>query len=119
MSIRKMVLRSAVLIASAIAARGALAQEAAPKSATVAANIGPLEEIVVTARRREESSQSVPVAVTAFSQEELTERSVTTPYDVAKFVSGLTTGGDLGNTSVPQFSIRGRGTNYGAAAGSV
>ena len=45
------------------------AQQAAPVMAPAAA--GSLEEVIVTARRREESLQDVPIAVSAFSAEEL------------------------------------------------
>ena len=47
----------------------AQAQQAPPVMAPAAA--GSLEEVLVTARRREESMQDVPIAVSAFSAEEL------------------------------------------------
>ena len=47
----------------------AQAQQAPPVMAPAAA--GSLEEVLVTARRREESMQEVPIAVSAFSAEEL------------------------------------------------
>lgn len=76
-------------------------------------------DIIVTARRREENLQSTPIAVTAFSQRALDEKSIRSPLDLSKTVPGLqavTTPGASQNIS---FAIRGRGTNYGAAAGSV
>jgi iron complex outermembrane receptor protein len=61
----------------------------AATSGEVAAQSLQLEEIVVTARRREESIQDIPVAVTAFSAEELTRRGVTELEDVAMYTPGF------------------------------
>jgi iron complex outermembrane recepter protein len=77
---------------------------------------GGLEEIVVTARRRQETLQDVPESVTAFTQQALTDRSITSSFDLNKVVPGLTVYADSGNPALPDFSIRGRGQNYGAAA---
>jgi iron complex outermembrane receptor protein len=48
-----------------------------------------LEEIVVTARNREENLQAVPLAITALSVETLTRANVATMDDLAKNVPGL------------------------------
>lgn len=48
-----------------------------------------LEEIVVTARKREESLQEVPLAVTAISAEDIENRQVTSIDDIAKFAPGF------------------------------
>ena len=48
-----------------------------------------LEEIVVTARKREESIQDIPVAVTAFTANELNKRGVSELEDVAMATPGL------------------------------
>jgi iron complex outermembrane receptor protein len=77
------------------------------------------QDIVVTARRRAENQQSVPIAITAFSQETLTRRSITNALDLNKAVPGLAVQGESGSTGVANFSIRGRGQTYGAASGSV
>lgn len=45
--------------------------------------------IVVTARRREERLQEVPLAITAFSEEELDAKSIDTLADLAAFSPGL------------------------------
>jgi iron complex outermembrane receptor protein len=67
---------------------------------------GALEEIVVTARRREESAQTVPVSIKAFSQEELDRRSVSSLEDLTRVTPGLrfTSEGGPGST---QISLRG------------
>lgn len=48
-----------------------------------------LEEIVVTARRREENLQSVPIAITAFTQEDLDMRRAVALRDVSSFTPSL------------------------------
>jgi outer membrane receptor protein involved in Fe transport len=48
-----------------------------------------LDEVVVTARKREESLQDVPVAVTALTTEQIAQRQVQSIDDVAKFTPGL------------------------------
>ncbi len=49
-----------------------------------------LEEIVVTARKREEGLQDAPLAVSAFTGESLDYRGATRLDDIAKFVPSLT-----------------------------
>jgi iron complex outermembrane receptor protein len=49
-----------------------------------------IEELVVTARRREEGLQDAPLAVSAFTQETLDYRGVTQLDQIARFVPGLT-----------------------------
>jgi outer membrane receptor protein involved in Fe transport len=48
-----------------------------------------IEEVVVTARKREESLQSVPITVTAFSEEAITRQGIKTVNEIAKFTPGL------------------------------
>ena len=48
-----------------------------------------LEEIVVSARKRDESLQDVPVAVSAFGVEEIMNRGIRDVADVARFAPGL------------------------------
>jgi iron complex outermembrane recepter protein len=79
---------------------------------------GGLEEIVVTARKREENLQTVPVAVTAFSQESLRENNIVTPYDLEFHTPGLQvrTGSSADS---PQYFIRGQGSTFSSAPGVV
>ena len=72
--------------------RGALWGVTAGFAATVAGEAMAqvtLEEIVVTARKREESVQDIPVAVTAFTADEMTKRGITELEDVAMNTPGL------------------------------
>jgi iron complex outermembrane receptor protein len=91
----------------------ALAQEEASSSTSATSG-----EIVVTARRREEGIQTVPVAVTAFSQDALEKRAISGPLDLNRAVPGMQASSDAGSPQV-NFSVRGRGQFFGAASGSV
>jgi iron complex outermembrane receptor protein len=77
------------------------------------------QDIVVTARRSAESVQSVPISITAFSQDMLRQKNIATANDLDKAVPGLTVAANQGNPGIPAFAIRGRGLNFGAAAGAV
>lgn len=57
-----------------------------------------LEEIVVTARKREETSQSVPISMSVFSGAALEDRGVTDLADVAKFTPNMSF--DVGSRSI-------------------
>ena len=53
-----------------------------------------LEEVVVTARRREEKVQAVPMAITAFSQADIEQKRILQISDLAKSVPSLSTAQD-------------------------
>ncbi len=72
-----------------------------------------LEEIVVTARRREENMQDVPVAVTGLSAEDLQTIGVRTITDLQQSVPGLQFGESGAKT--PSIFIRGIGQREGNA----
>lgn len=88
----------------------AFAQEAstAPDASTTA-DSGGLEEIVVTAQKREQNLQNVPVSVTALSAEALANNRVTDFSDLTRAASSLTV---TQQTSSPNNAIilRGIGT---------
>src|SRR3546814_21085176 len=67
---------------------------------------GSSEEIGVTARRREESAQTVPISLNAFSATRLTEASIQTLSDLTALSPGLRfiAAGGAGN---PHVSLRG------------
>ena len=68
----------------------ALAGQPTFAQSNAAESRGPtLEEVVVTARKREESLQDVPLPVTALSAADIANRQVTSLDDVAKFTPGL------------------------------
>ncbi|TDJ43066.1 MAG: TonB-dependent receptor [Gammaproteobacteria bacterium] len=55
-----------------------------------------LEEIVVTARKREENLQEVPISITAFTAEGMLERNIRNTYDIANITPNFSLGRNLG-----------------------
>ena len=78
-----------------------------------------LEEVVVTARRREESMQTVPVAITALSSESLREQHIEKAQDLQGRVPSLIVGAAGQTRNTETITIRGQGATYGASPGVV
>ena len=76
-----------------------------------AASTGGLEEIVVTARRKEEKLQNVPVAITAFTPKAIEENHIESASDLAHFVPALASSQETRDEQV--FYLRGQGPNGG------
>ncbi len=86
-----------------------IATSPAHSQTTPEAQTGGITDIVVTARRRAETQQSVPIAITAFGAEALTARSVTQVSDLADATPNLTrTAGPTGGNDA-FFFVRGIG----------
>jgi len=69
-----------------------------------------VEEITVTAAKREQSIYEVPIAVSAFEGDKLVEQGIVNIYDVGKFVPNLNiTEFSAGHTSSTNAFIRGIG----------
>src|ERR1700761_4499115 len=73
---------------------------------------------MVTARRREESLYSVPVAVTALSAEELRSKSIQTAQDLQNYVPSLNVSSSVTRDDYT-FSLRGMGPTGGSGPGAV
>ncbi|MEG8222687.1 TonB-dependent receptor [Sphingomonas sp. HH69] len=86
------------------------AQDVAPQAATQAAQEGGLTDIVVTARKREESVQDVPVAVTAISAELIQRQDLTSIEKIAARTPNLNVG-RASNGSGAQLTLRGIGSS--------
>jgi iron complex outermembrane receptor protein len=95
-------LRLAVTVALA-AAMPAFADQAdqTPATDSAAAAPGQLEEVTVSARRRDESLQDVPVTVTAFGDAQLAQQDIRSAVDLQSVVPGLAVAGSRGFTSFP------------------
>ncbi|MET0984537.1 MAG: TonB-dependent receptor [Steroidobacteraceae bacterium] len=79
-----------------------------------------LEEIVVTARRVEESQQTVPIAVTALSADMLERATVNEVFDLPRLVPSLVVAqGGFGGASNPGYTIRGLGNSILADPGVI
>ena len=95
----------------------------------VAAQVSPeaaTEEIVVTARKREESLQEVPLSVTALDSQTMTRAGIEDLSSVAEFTAGLTyqdyAGGGLGSPTIrgqAQTDIRSVDNNVGVFVDGV
>ncbi|MGV6806309.1 MAG: TonB-dependent receptor, partial [bacterium] len=69
-----------------------------------------INEVIVTAQKREQNVQEVPISVTAISGLELQEKSVTDVFDLQQITPGLTVQQNQ-NATTSNFSIRGVGTS--------
>src|SRR6187455_2121648 len=110
MSMRnRMELRVAIAGILAIAAGAAVAQESKAPQTMV------LEEIVVTAEKRQANLQEVPVAISAFTSETRDLLGITSIQDLTDFTPGLSYASTL-----DRMSLRGVGrltNNYGSDPG--
>lgn len=103
---RKLNFAAASVIAIAVGSAPAYAQNA-PTDAPQAAD-GGLEEIVVTAQRKSENLQKVPIAITAISATMLKDRGISDAFALGNGVPGLQVT-QTGTTTTPY--IRGIGSN--------
>ena len=71
------------------------------------------DEILITARRREERLQEVPVAVTAFSSQQLEEANVTRLENLGNIAPSLQITHTAGRANIPGFAIRGQRQDSG------
>ena len=102
-SLRTLVLQPTLLAAAMSAAWPTFAQTSEPAAAP--SSDGGLETVVITARKRAEASQTVPVAVSAFSAESLERARITGATDLQLSIpNAVLTGND-------RFTIRGIGNN--------
>ncbi|MDB5968675.1 MAG: TonB-dependent receptor [Hydrocarboniphaga sp.] len=65
-----------------------------------------ISEVIVTARRVEERMQDVPISMTVFNQDQLTNRNVLSGRDLATYTPSLAVNGRYG-TENAAFSLRG------------
>ena len=70
-----------------------------------------VDEVVVTAQRREQRVQEVAASITVLSGEQIDQLNIEQPADVATFTPGLVV--TTGNDGNPVFALRGIGMNNG------
>ncbi|TYT27434.1 TonB-dependent receptor [Luteimonas viscosa] len=92
-----------------MAAPAAFAQDAGPDPAVPRTSATTLDAVTVTARKREETLQDVPVAVTAFTAETLDKLNIKDIGDLDAQVPNLTIYAARGSTSTVTAYIRGVG----------
>jgi iron complex outermembrane receptor protein len=103
--------------------RGALAGSLAAIATTTGTLIAPtvcaqtepqatgIEQVLVTARRREESLQDVPVAITALTADQLVEQNVRTLEDMTAYAPNIKVNAGRATSSTINAYIRGFGQN--------
>jgi len=87
----------------------------AQTDASSAAAASPLEEVVVTATRREESLSKIAVSVTALTQEGLDVRGVKDIEALARFTPGI----NVDNSGTNNIAIRGIASSGGAGTTGI
>ncbi|MDE0929297.1 MAG: TonB-dependent receptor [Halioglobus sp.] len=72
-----------------------------------------IEEVMVTAQKREQNAQDVPIALTAIDADTIEQAGIQTTQDVVRLAPSLTVN-EANHKQTSSFSIRGVGTNvYG------
>jgi iron complex outermembrane receptor protein len=93
------------------------ASPAAESTPAAAPASGPIEQITITAERRESTVQDTPISVSAFDAEALRAQGIVDPADLHSHVPGLfyTEGG--GGSPITQIAVRGVGNENVTAGG--
>src|SRR6266513_3327922 len=91
------------------------ASRAQEQASSTERTAGPLQEITVTATRREESLSKVPISVTALTQESLDLRGIKDFSEVARFTPGV----NFDNSGTNNISIRGISGTGGAGTTGI
>ncbi|RMB12256.1 TonB-dependent receptor [Eilatimonas milleporae] len=114
MNMQRRLLTSALALATAGAvSAGASAQDG---QSSQESNVDfSLEEVVVTAQRRIETVQDVPIAVSAFSANDLSNRQVFDTKDLLQFVPNVFVDNNTGLGTANTFFIRGLGNTESVA----
>jgi len=105
-------IRSLLLLSTALSLAGPANTRAADTAVTAAA--GDVEQIVVTARRMEERLQDVPISITVFNQQQLSNHNVLNASDLAAYTPSLQVNTDFGSQN-SSFAIRGFVQDIGTA----
>jgi iron complex outermembrane receptor protein len=80
----------------------------APSGTNETQSVNTLDDVVVTARRREERAQDVPVAISVLNAETLKDQQVRTTADLTTNVPNVIVAPSSYGTSTPKFSFRGQ-----------
>lgn len=97
---------TAVFVLSCAAA---LAQQEGEGPVPADSPVDTIEEVIVTAQKREESLQETPIAVTAFTSKDLDAQRVTNVLDLLNKVPSLNLAPFAGTRAAPNLYIRGMG----------
>jgi iron complex outermembrane receptor protein len=112
---RRMLFFSTAGALSVVLAGTAAAANANTPDAGAAPATGALEEIVVTATRREESISKVPISITAMSQDMLDQKGIRDLTELVRFTPGVS----IDTTGTNQIAIRGISSSSGAGTTGI
>ena len=113
MELGKAIFRTLLACSALTAAGAAMAQD------TAADQSGGLDDIIVTAQRREESQQRVPVAVSVISPAQIEQRANFGALDLPALAPGLNVQAFNGDKNAIYVSIRGQSFTTGTIYSSV
>jgi len=102
----------ALAMTAPVFAQGTAATSAA---AAKAADAGGVEEIVVTAQRREQSVQDVPIAISAFSSAQLEAQGISSTLQLGQYIPNTVAQSNTGLGSANAYYIRGLGNTESIA----
>lgn len=115
MTTRKSGIRNSAIFGLALASLVTMPAHAQEAQGEEEAQEGGLNVIVVTAQRREESVQDIPIAISAFSAEELETRGVSNALEVTQFVPNLVGLNNTGLGTANSYFLRGVGNTESIA----
>jgi len=113
---------TALLIPAALIPSAAQAQGTppAPAGAAAADSANAMGDIIVTANRRQERNQDVPIAITALSPQRLEQQGIKQEQDLQANIPSLVVGPNgQGSREAQSFTIRGQGATFQASPGVV
>jgi outer membrane receptor protein involved in Fe transport len=108
-------LRIALAVVLTASAGAANANEANANGEAGASTSGGLEEIVVTATRREENISKVPISITALSQDALDQKGIRDFSEMVRFTPGVS----IDSSGTNAISIRGISSSGGAGTTGI
>jgi iron complex outermembrane receptor protein len=90
-------------------------QETPAPAPAAQSNQGGLEDIIVTAQRRPERVQSIPVAVSAFTEDTIKKLNLEDAISVSKYVPSMISNHNAGLATANSYFLRGLGNTQSAA----
>lgn len=110
---------NALSVAVAFALSPLLAEAAAEEAAAKPIQASGLDEVVVTAQKREESIQDVPISISAIGENEIHRNLDNSPGDIARVVPNLYGNPTGGRAARPRWFLRGVGVNTSSLVSPV
>jgi iron complex outermembrane receptor protein len=101
-------IRRALLVCSAL---GAVSAVTAPTLAQAAAAASQVQEVVVTAQRRSQNIQQVPISIQAFTAKTITDLGIKSSADLGQVTPNVDIAMPAGSGNQPIITIRGIGLN--------